>query len=383
VVGATAIAMAPITPINPLTVSSPAVDVRAAAAISTEFELTALDVPYILTLPIVRQYIVNWAENWAVYLAGLAKSGVGLAESLLAIPGVTVEIVQEMLALDFVGAFDTFTSAVRDSVIAVGQPLLDSLIWRNQKFYAVQTALQAAVPQAFIDITNGFLTAANGVTTSVIVGTQNLVAAILTLNLSAIVDAVVDGTTNFFVALGAGAGAIVDGIEAAQLGIATALATDPPATTAADVAALRTLAVDTTISFAPASDAVTLDVGPTQEKPTTSEADISGLVDSAAGLSGTTSEVTDGADLALQEETTGGADVAGTGEEAEPLESPEEPADAALTGDPTSVKDAPKEVEETVKKVTVGDTKGPGDQADTGPTNDAGSADKTATPPAT
>jgi hypothetical protein len=127
-VGASAIAMAPITP------SAPAMDVRAAtAAISSEFQLTALDIPYILTLPIVRQQLSNWVENWAVYLAGFAKAGVGAAQSLLAIPGVTVEIVQEVLALNFVGAFDTFASAARDAVIAVGQPLLDSLIWRIRR----------------------------------------------------------------------------------------------------------------------------------------------------------------------------------------------------------------------------------------------------------
>ncbi|WP_319456010.1 MULTISPECIES: hypothetical protein [unclassified Mycobacterium] len=257
-VGASAIAMAPI---NPITPSSPAADVRAAAAaVTAEFDLTALDIPYILTLPIVRQQIRNWAENWAVYLAGLGQAGIGLAQSLLSIPGVTVEVIQEVLALNFVGAFETLTTAVRDSVIAVGQPLLDSIIWRNQKAAAVQTALYAATPQAFIDVTNGFLQAGNIVTTSLIVGTQDLVAAILTLNLGNIIDAAVDGTRNFFVALGDGAGAIVAGIEAAQLGIATALATPPPPSPfVADVSAMRTLSTDTTFSLARGSSADTLE----------------------------------------------------------------------------------------------------------------------------
>jgi hypothetical protein len=257
-VGASAIAMAPISPITP---ASPAADVRAAAAaVTAEFNLTALDIPYILTLPIVRQQIRNWAENWAVYLAGLGQAGVGLAQSLLSIPGVTVEVIQEVLALNFVGAFETLTTAVRDSVIAVGQPLLDSIIWRNQKAAAVQTALFAATPQAFIDVANGFLQAGNIVTTSLIVGTQNLVAAILTLNLGNIIDAAVDGTRNLFVALGDGAGAIVAGIEAAQFGIATALATPPPPSPfVADVSAMRTLSVDTSFSLARGSSADTLD----------------------------------------------------------------------------------------------------------------------------
>ncbi|HEX7823672.1 MAG TPA: hypothetical protein VF477_02095, partial [Mycobacterium sp.] len=111
-VGASAIALAPIAP------SSPTVDVRAAtAAVSRDFQLNALELPYILTLPILRQQFVNWAENWAVYLAGLGKAAVGIGQSVLAIPEVTVQIVQQVLALDFVGAFDTFTSAVRNSVI--------------------------------------------------------------------------------------------------------------------------------------------------------------------------------------------------------------------------------------------------------------------------
>jgi len=136
--------------------SSPAVDVRSAsAAVSREFQLNAFELPYILTLPILRQQFVNWAEDWAVYLAGLGKSAVGIGQSVLAIPEVTVQIVQQVLALDFVGAFDTFTSAVRNAVIAIGQPLLDSLIWRNQKLLAAQTALEAAVPKAFIVLAAG------------------------------------------------------------------------------------------------------------------------------------------------------------------------------------------------------------------------------------
>lgn len=248
VVGAGAIALAPVSPIP---TSSPVEQVRAAtAAVSAQFDLAALDIPYIITLPIVRQYIRNWAQNWAVYLTGLAQAGVGAAQSLLAIPGVTVEVLQEVLTLNFVGAFETITTAVRDSVVAVGQPLLDSLIWRNQKYYAVQTALRAAVPQALIDATNGFLTAGNLVATSLIEGTQNLVAAVLSLNLGNIVDAAVDGTVNFLGAVGDGASAIVGGIESAQYGITTALATEPPpAAAVADVSTMRTLSVDNTVSM--------------------------------------------------------------------------------------------------------------------------------------
>lgn len=224
-VGAGAVAFAPITPSSPV----PELRVTAPIAVSASpVELAAVDWPYILSLPIVRQMVVNWAENWVVYLGGFAQAGIGLAESLIAIPGVTVEIIEQLVALDFVGAFDTFTEAVRDSVVAVGQPLLDSWIWRYQKALLVDVALTEALPQAFIDVVNGFLTAGGGVTTALIQGTQDFVAAVLTLNLTNIVDAAVDGTRNFVVSLGDGARSIIDGIESAQLGISTALATDPP-----------------------------------------------------------------------------------------------------------------------------------------------------------
>lgn len=280
-VGATAIAMAPIAPT--VSTSSLAADVRTAtAAVSRDFQLNAFELPYILTLPIVRAEISNWVQNWTVYLAGLAKSAVGIGQSVLAIPQVTAEIVQQVFALDFVGAFDTFASAVRDSVIAIGQPLLDSVIWRNQKASLVQAALSAAVPQAIISVVNGFLVAGNGVVNSLIVGTQDFIGAVLTLNLGNIINAAIDGTKNFITALGAGAGAIVSGIEAAQLGISTALLTTPPPSPFADVSAMSTLSAERTISLAPASSAKTVDA----------PADAKTLVEAAPSLvPSTTAEV--------------------------------------------------------------------------------------------
>lgn len=244
----------------------------ASAAVAREFQLTALDIPYILTLPIIRQNILNTIENWAVYLAGFGKAGVGALQSLLAIPGVTVEAIQEVLALNFVGAFDTVATAIRDSVIAVGQPLLDSIIWRNQKALLVQAALSAAVPQAYISVANGFLAAGNLVTTSLIVGTQDFVAALLTLNISNILNAAIQGTQNFVVALGQGAGAIVGGIEAAQMGIAAALATTPPpvpafATAATNVSTLSAFSAENTITLR-SSNAAAFSEAPVEEEST-------------------------------------------------------------------------------------------------------------------
>lgn len=247
-VGASAIAIAPIAPIPTTT---PMEQVRSAtAAVSAQFDLTAIDIPYILTLPIVRQYLRNYVENWAVFLGGFAQSGVGVVQSLLSIPGVTVEAIQQVLALDFVGAFETVTAALRDATIAIGQPLVDSLVWRYEKYYGVAAELGAAVPQAYIDVINGFLLAGNVVVTSGIQGTQDLIAAFLTFNLGNIVDAAVGGTVNFLGALVDGGGLIVDGIESAQFGIASALAFDPgaPGFAANDVSTLRTLSVEDTIT---------------------------------------------------------------------------------------------------------------------------------------
>lgn len=80
-VGASAIALTPISPMAP---APRAMDVSGAtAAVAREFQLTALDIPYILTLPIIRQDVLDTIENWAVYLAGFGKAGVGPLQSLL------------------------------------------------------------------------------------------------------------------------------------------------------------------------------------------------------------------------------------------------------------------------------------------------------------
>lgn len=265
VVSASAIAVAPISPVVP---QARAAEAQVAHVTRTmDVDLAAIDWPYILSLPIVRQQIRNWAQNWAVYLGGLAKSGVGIAQSLLSIPGVTIEVIQELFALNFVGAFETVTQAIRDSVVAIGQPLLDSVIWRNQKYYVVEAALRAAYPQAIIDVTNGFLVAGNTVVTSLIEGTQNLVAAILSFDLSNIVDAAVDGTVGFVQALGTGARSIVDGIESAQKGIADALATPPPPPPDfSDISTLRTFDETNTLTIT-SKEAEVQEVSPTLGDP--------------------------------------------------------------------------------------------------------------------
>ncbi|MHC9292106.1 hypothetical protein ACRCUN_06535 [Mycobacterium sp. LTG2003] len=352
-VGASAVAMAPITP------SWPAETTQVATPrISTEIQLTDIDIPYILTFPIVRQALYNWAQNWVVYLRGLGQAGIGLAQSVVAIPGIAIEIIQELFNLDFVAAFDTFTTAVRDTVVAVGQPLLDSAIWRNQKYLVVQAALSAAWPQAVIDVANGFLDAGGGVANAFIQGTQDLVAAVLTFDLSTIVDAAVDGTRNFLISLGDGARSIVDGIEAAQLGISTALATEPPPPPTFGTSELSTPPVDTTLGLGAPVKTIALDatVASEQKGETVTEAEPETAV-----------KATEESDISPV------VDVA----EPEPsVEAPKKPVRA------TPVKDAVKRIEASVKslsdRVTAGVKKQAEDKKSPEATQDAGDDAKAA-----
>jgi hypothetical protein len=229
-IGAGAIALAPIQPITASPLMAPA------AVVAPTVHTTAFEIPYILTLPVVRQSIKNDIYLWAVLLNGWAEAGVGALETLGSIPQTAATVTQQLLQLDFVGAFNTLSSAITAGVVAVGQPLLDSLITRRQTTLAIQTALQAAVPEAFFTVVNSVLAASNTVVTSAIVGTQDLVAAIATFDLSNIVNAAVDGTKGFVTALGQGAGDIVAGIETAQMTLVTALATRAPVAAAGPAA---------------------------------------------------------------------------------------------------------------------------------------------------
>ena len=345
IVSASAVAIAPISPIVP---QAHAAEVRVAPVTRTmDVQLTAIDWPYLLSLPIVRQQIRNWAQNWAVYLGGLAKSGIGVAQSLLSIPGVTVEVIQEVLALNFVGAFETVTTAIRDSVIAIGQPLLDSVIWRNQKALVVEAALRAAVPQAIIDVTNGFLVAGNEVVTSLIVGTQNLVAAILSFDLGNIVDAAVDGTVGFVQALGTGAGAIVDGIESAQLGIATALATPPPPPPGlADVSTMRTMADTQTITITSKQDEPEQLSASSDEVP-----EATPMVEESASVPEAPVETADPSAAPVPEPSSEPEKSASA--EPEPSADPE-PATPPKKVRPHPIRDVLQKVKETVDEVTAG-----------------------------
>jgi hypothetical protein len=179
------------------------------------------------------------------------------------------------------------------------------------------------------------------VAVSLIEGTQNLVAAIVTLNLSNIINAAVEGTQNFVAALGAGAGSIVSGIESAQLGISTALATTPPPPPAfasvTDVAALQTLSVDNTVSLSRSSKTVTLDaVAPVKDEPAAPE-----VVDTVPDSSGSADVVKD-VDPSPQQSKPVVAEVVDTPAKVEPQDAPTAPTvDATPASDPAAPVDPP------------------------------------------
>ncbi|MBI3215557.1 MAG: hypothetical protein HYZ38_17175 [Mycobacterium sp.] len=193
--------------------------------VSTTVELSAI--PYVLTLPVLRQYIENQLFYFGTWLGGWAQAGIGTVETILAVPENIVTITKQVLALDLGGAFDTFVAAVVDGVEAIGGPLLEGAITQNQKYLAVQSAMWTAIPQALISAGSGLFEGAGLVAQSVIAAAEVVLKAILPLNLSNFVDALVQGAKLVVDGLAAGGAAVVDGIETAQKTIVTALQAGP------------------------------------------------------------------------------------------------------------------------------------------------------------
>lgn len=212
-------------------------------------QLTAT-VADILQFPAFRQWVVNQVDDFVTISAGLVKAGQGVQQTINAIPGLIVTVTQQVLARDLVGALGTVEAGLVGAVTAIGGPILVSIIDRNQRQLAVQQALQGAVPAALIGLGAGLLGGFNDVATSAITAGQNVVAALLPINLGNLVTAVVDGVKLVVQGLSTGAGKVVDGIVFAQQTIAKALATQP----AAAVAAVAPVAATTPASI-PASTA--------------------------------------------------------------------------------------------------------------------------------
>lgn len=169
--------------------------------------------------------------------AGLAKAGQGVGQTISAIPGLVVTVAQQILARDFVGALGTVEAGLIGAVTVIGGPLLVSMIARDQRVLAVDQALVQAVPVALIGLGTGLLGGFNAFATSAIIATQNVVAALLPINIGNLVTAVVDGVKLVVQGLNTGAANVIDGIAFTQNTIANALATKPAAVAAVDTPA--------------------------------------------------------------------------------------------------------------------------------------------------
>jgi hypothetical protein len=224
---ATAIAIAPIAP-PPPAAAPPMVHV--APQQLPPLELTA-SIADILTFPVLREYIINQLTDLATWGVGLAESGANLIQAIGQFPEALVQLTQQLLALDLQGALTTIEEGLVGTLAAVGLPILDSIITVRERNLAVQLALQTAVPEALIGFGAALFSAVDGVLRASIDGGQQVVDAVLTLDLGNIVTAFVEATQGFLESFVDGGQDIIDGIVFVQQTIATALATPPPVVT--------------------------------------------------------------------------------------------------------------------------------------------------------
>jgi hypothetical protein len=186
----------------------------------------------IFTFPALRQFVLNRIDDIATLSVGLAGSAAGLGQSIALLPATLRTVTQQVLSGDLLGALTTIETALVGSLIAIGQPTLDAIIERRQRYLAVRQALQVAVPQAFFSVVGGVGEGVDGVLRAFIIAGQDLVDAVLSLNPGNIASALVNGTKLVVGSFVDGTQAVVDGIVTAQQTIATALAAQPAAASA-------------------------------------------------------------------------------------------------------------------------------------------------------
>lgn len=181
----------------------------------------------IFTFPALQQSIANEVEFVAIRAAGLAESGVGLAESFAALPETLITVLQQTFSGDVLGALTT----IEDFGIAAAEatliPYIAAQIDVGQIQLAIDSALLPARPIALVELGGGLFTAFDTVARAIITAGQNIVQAVLSFNIGDIVQAVVDGVGEVIGSFATGGQAAVDGIVAAQTTIATALAARP------------------------------------------------------------------------------------------------------------------------------------------------------------
>ena len=224
-VSAGVIAVAPVSVTPAPTTHVPGVYVPSVQIPAVDLQASIID---ILTIPAFRQYVRNQMNDYATWGIGFAEAGANLGRAIGLLPETLVVLTQQLLSLDLQGALTTIETALVGTVVAVGAPILDSIITVRERSLAVQLALQSAVPDAFIGATAAVLGAIDGVLRASIAGGQEVVDAVLTLNLGNIVDAFVSATQGFLGSFVDSGQDIIDGIVFAQQTIAAALATPAP-----------------------------------------------------------------------------------------------------------------------------------------------------------
>lgn len=228
----------------------------------------------ILEFPAFKQWVANQITDFVTFSAGLVKAGQGVGQTIAAIPGLVTTVAQQVLARDFVGALGTVEAGLIGAATVIGGPILVSMIARDQRVLAVDQALVQAVPVALIGLGTGLLGGFNDFATSAIIATQNVVAALLPINIGNLAKAITDGVKLVIQGLNTGAGKVLDGIAFAQNTIANALATKPAAvaavdtTTPAAAAGVEATAIPkiTTTKVKP-----TVKLAPTAAKPTVTD----------------------------------------------------------------------------------------------------------------
>ncbi|HPX36615.1 MAG TPA: hypothetical protein PLH92_08625 [Mycobacterium sp.] len=190
----------------------------------------------ILQFPAFQQAVANEIEFVAIQASGLAQSGTGLLQSVVALPPTLITATQQLFSNNPLDALDTVETWAIDSATAIVEPWLVANINVGQIQLAIQSALLPAEPLALVSVGNGFLNAFDAVSRASIIAVQNVVAALGTLNIGNIVTAVVSGISGVAQSFVTGGQALVDGIVGAQTLIADALKARPVAALSASAA---------------------------------------------------------------------------------------------------------------------------------------------------
>jgi hypothetical protein len=314
-VGASVIVIAPVAP-------PPPVEVAVAHVPSVHLPAVQLSASIleIFTFPAFRQYFLNYAVDLVTLGVGVAQASANLGQAIGLLPETLRLLTQQLLTLDLQGALTTIETALIGTVVAVGAPLLDALITVRERSAAVQLAMVSAVPRAILGAGAAVLDAIDGVLRASIAGGQEIVDAVLTLNLGNILDALVNATGNFLGSFVDGGQIIVDGIVFAQQTIATALATPAPPAAAAEVSRVPNLEDRGATTMVLSTDSAVIEQDSTEQ-------------DFAADATGTGSPGADETVIATDEEAAEDESTAGEDEET-PDEADETDEDSTPVGDP-------------------------------------------------